>query len=178
MPYVLSNTAFCERKFRDRRILVIGRNYLTGLPGFWSGELVYWSRSVASFCRFLTSSQATVLPGTGEDYQVQAAVAQCPRSCIHYVTPSQRIVLEELLDRCEHFSGFMLRFDRGFSNVRLLTKVYSALLFCCSIIDAPYDTSAEADFLYSLIVKARFENNRYRKPKKQPRSSSEHVDWY
>ncbi|CAK9168027.1 unnamed protein product [Ilex paraguariensis] len=35
----------------------------------------------------------------GEDYQVQLAVGQCPRSCIHYVTPAQRVVLEELLDR-------------------------------------------------------------------------------
>ncbi|XP_027352650.1 uncharacterized protein LOC113863313 [Abrus precatorius] len=83
--------------------------------------------------------------GHGEDYQVQCAVGQCPRNCIHYVTPSQRILLEELLD---------------------------------SIVDAPYDTSAEADLLYSLITKARFENNRYQKPKKQPKASSEHVDWF
>ncbi|KAK7284347.1 hypothetical protein RJT34_19092 [Clitoria ternatea] len=83
--------------------------------------------------------------GHGEDYQVQSAVGQCPRSCIHYVTPSQRILLEELLD---------------------------------SILEAPYDTSAEADLLYSLIAKARFENNRYQKPKKQPKSSTQHVDWF
>ncbi|XP_061348488.1 uncharacterized protein LOC133293879 [Gastrolobium bilobum] len=83
--------------------------------------------------------------GHGEDYQVQCAVGQCPRSCIHYVTPSQRILLEELLD---------------------------------SIVDAPYDTSAEADLLYSLITKAKFENNRYQKPKKQPKKSSQHVDWF
>lgn len=38
-------------------------------------------------------------PVHGEDYRVQSAVNQCPRSCIHYVTPSQRIILEELLDR-------------------------------------------------------------------------------
>ncbi|MCI27128.1 pentatricopeptide repeat-containing protein, partial [Trifolium medium] len=37
--------------------------------------------------------------GQEEDYQVQCAVGQCPRSCIHYVTPSQRILLEELLHR-------------------------------------------------------------------------------
>ncbi|KAK1319639.1 hypothetical protein QJS10_CPB04g00699 [Acorus calamus] len=35
--------------------------------------------------------------GHGEDYQVQLAVGQCPRSCIYFVTPSQRAVLEELL---------------------------------------------------------------------------------
>ncbi|KAK3441489.1 hypothetical protein EUGRSUZ_B01873 [Eucalyptus grandis] len=81
----------------------------------------------------------------GDDYQVQVAVGQCPRNCIHYVTPSQRIILEELLD---------------------------------SVMDVPYDTSAEADLLYSLIVKAKFENNRFRKPKKQPKSSTNHVDWY
>nr|AFK34226.1 unknown [Lotus japonicus] len=83
--------------------------------------------------------------GRGEDYQVQQAVGQCPRNCIHYVTPSQRILLEELLD---------------------------------SILDAPYDISAEADLLYSLITKAKFENNRYQKPKKQPKTSTQHVDWF
>lgn len=39
------------------------------------------------------------LSGHAGDYQVQRAVGQCPRSCMHYVTPSQRIILEELLDR-------------------------------------------------------------------------------
>ncbi|KAJ6434428.1 hypothetical protein OIU84_018025 [Salix udensis] len=38
------------------------------------------------------------IAGHGEDYQVQLAVGQCPRSCIHYVTPSQRVILEEFLD--------------------------------------------------------------------------------
>nr|POF26891.1 hypothetical protein CFP56_37668 [Quercus suber] len=81
----------------------------------------------------------------GEDYQVQLAVGQCPRSCIHYVTPSQRIILEELLD---------------------------------SILSVPYNSSAEAELLYSLLVKAKFENNRYQKPKKQPKTSTQHVDWF
>ncbi|XP_044483721.1 chaperone protein dnaJ C76, chloroplastic [Mangifera indica] len=83
--------------------------------------------------------------GHGEDYQVQLAVGQCPRSCIHYVTPSQRVILEELLE---------------------------------SILNVPYDVSAEADLLYSLITKAKFENNRYQWPKKQPKTSSKHVDWF
>ncbi|KAL9229332.1 hypothetical protein vseg_004810 [Gypsophila vaccaria] len=83
--------------------------------------------------------------GHGEDYRVQLAVGQCPRSCIHYVTPSQRIILEELLD---------------------------------SILDTPYDTSAEEELLYGLIVKAKYENNRYQKPKKQPKVSAEYVDWF
>ncbi|KAH7543069.1 hypothetical protein FEM48_Zijuj02G0144200 [Ziziphus jujuba var. spinosa] len=39
--------------------------------------------------------------GHGEDYQVQIAIGQCPRSCIYYVTASQRIILEELLDMYE-----------------------------------------------------------------------------
>lgn len=47
----------------------------------------------------------------------------------------------------------------------------------CSILDMPYDTSAEAELLYSLIIKARFENNRYQRPKKPPKVSTEHVDW-
>ncbi|XP_047315817.1 chaperone protein dnaJ C76, chloroplastic [Impatiens glandulifera] len=82
--------------------------------------------------------------GHGEDYKVQLAVGQCPRSCIHYVTPSQRIILEELLD---------------------------------CILGMPFDTSVEAELLYSLIVKAKFENNRYRKPKKQEKASTGNVDW-
>ncbi|KAI4349982.1 hypothetical protein L6164_010515 [Bauhinia variegata] len=92
-----------------------------------------------------TGTALSTSQGHGEDYRVQVAVGQCPRSCIHYVTPSQRIILEELLD---------------------------------SILNAPYDTSAEADLLYSLITKAKFENNRYQKPKKQPKSSSQNVDWF
>ncbi|CAH8386143.1 unnamed protein product [Eruca vesicaria subsp. sativa] len=92
-----------------------------------------------------TGTARAMSQGHGEDYRVQSAVNLCPRNCIHYVTPSQRIILEELLD---------------------------------SILDKPYDCSAEAELLYALIVKAQFENNRYMKPKKkQPESSSKHVDW-
>lgn len=36
--------------------------------------------------------------GHSDDYQIQLAVGQCPKRCIHYVTPSQRAVLEDLLD--------------------------------------------------------------------------------
>ncbi|XP_075657666.1 uncharacterized protein LOC142627686 isoform X1 [Castanea sativa] len=89
--------------------------------------------------------QTLVSKGHGEDYQVQLAVGQCPRSCIHYVTPSQRIILEELLD---------------------------------SILSMPYNSSAEVELLYSLLVKAKFENNRYQKPKKQPKTSTQHIDWF
>lgn len=102
------------------------------------------ARHAFTFSSLTGTAQATS-QGHGEDYQVHLAAGQCPRSCIHYVTPSQRIVLEELLG---------------------------------SIMSTPYDTSAEADLLYSLIVKARFENNRYQKPKKQPKASTEHVDWF
>ncbi|XP_047970313.1 uncharacterized protein LOC125213683 [Salvia hispanica] len=91
-----------------------------------------------------TGTARATSQGHAGDYQVQRAVGQCPRSCMHYVTPSQRIILEELLD---------------------------------SILNMPYDTSAEAEFLYSLIVKARYENNRYQSPKKNPKVSSKHVDW-
>lgn len=92
-----------------------------------------------------TGTARATSQGHGEDYQVQIAVGQCPRSCIHYVTPSQRIILEELLE---------------------------------SILDVPFDSSAEADLLYSLIVKAKYENNRYRKPKKEPKASTKNVDWF
>ncbi|GAA0173108.1 hypothetical protein LIER_26793 [Lithospermum erythrorhizon] len=47
-----------------------------------------------------------------------------------------------------------------------------------SIINMPYDTSAEAELLYSLIIKAKYENNRFQKPKKKPKVSTEEVDWY
>nr|GLL29771.1 uncharacterized protein LOC109164027 [Ipomoea trifida]GME07576.1 chaperone protein DnaJ C76, chloroplastic [Ipomoea batatas] len=93
----------------------------------------------------LTGLAQATAQGKGEDYEVQVAVGQCPKSCIHYVTPSQRLILEELLN---------------------------------SIINKPYDTSAEAELLYTLIVKARFENNRYKKPKKEPKVSTKHVDWF
>ncbi|XP_038988743.1 uncharacterized protein LOC103714688 isoform X2 [Phoenix dactylifera] len=35
--------------------------------------------------------------GHGDDYLVESAVGQCPRRCIHYVTPSQRVILEDML---------------------------------------------------------------------------------
>ncbi|XP_017633323.1 uncharacterized protein LOC108475871 [Gossypium arboreum] len=91
-----------------------------------------------------TGTARATSQGHGEDYRVQLAVGQCPRNCIHFVTPSQRIILEELLD---------------------------------SILNVPFDISAEADLLYS-IVKAKFENNRYQKPKKQPKTSTKNVDWF
>jgi hypothetical protein len=40
----------------------------------------------------------------------------------------------------------------------------------------PYDL-AEAAVLDSLLSKAKFENNRYRKPKRGAKSSSDYVDW-
>ncbi|KAH1083632.1 hypothetical protein J1N35_023393 [Gossypium stocksii] len=92
-----------------------------------------------------TGTARATSQGHGEDYRVQLAVGQCPRNCIHFVTPSQRIILEELLD---------------------------------SILNVPFDVSAEADLLYSLIVKAKFENNRYQKPTKQPKTSTKNVDWF
>lgn len=43
----------------------------------------------------------------------------------------------------------------------------------------PYDCLAEADLLYGLIVKAEYENNRYqKKAKKQPKVSTQNVDWF
>ncbi|XP_018434977.1 chaperone protein dnaJ C76, chloroplastic isoform X2 [Raphanus sativus] len=97
-----------------------------------------------SYPCFKTASHVFSCDSTGTA-RAMSQVNQCPRNCIHYVTPSQRIILEELLD---------------------------------SVLDKPYDCSAEAELLYALIVKAQFENNRYQKPKKkQPESSSKHVDW-
>ncbi|KAL0364798.1 UNVERIFIED_CONTAM: hypothetical protein Sangu_0577400 [Sesamum angustifolium] len=93
----------------------------------------------------VTGTARAASQGHAEDYQVQLAVGQCPRGCIHYVTPSQRVILEELLE---------------------------------TILNMPYDTSAEAELLYSLIVKANYENNRYQTPKRNAKVSSKHVDWF
>lgn len=46
----------------------------------------------------------------------------------------------------------------------------------CSVLRVPYDL-AEASLLDSLISKAKFENDRYQKPKRKPRASTEYVDW-
>ncbi|OEL34463.1 hypothetical protein BAE44_0004519 [Dichanthelium oligosanthes] len=45
-----------------------------------------------------------------------------------------------------------------------------------SVLMAPYDL-AEAFVLDSLLTKAKFENNRYTKPKRGAKSSSDYVDW-
>ncbi|KAF4349603.1 hypothetical protein F8388_003787 [Cannabis sativa] len=103
------------------------------------------TRAPHAFTFASTGTATATSQGHGEDYQAQLAVGQCPRSCIHYVTHSQRIILEELLD---------------------------------SIMNMPYDCSAEADLLYGLIVKSKYENNRYQKPKKQAKVSTENVDWF
>ena len=58
----------------------------------------------------------------------------------------------------------------------LIIKLF--LHWFCSFLEVPYDCLAEADLLHSLIVRARFENNRFQKPKKQPETSSKDVDWF
>ncbi|CAA7405982.1 unnamed protein product [Spirodela intermedia] len=45
----------------------------------------------------LSGAARAISQDRSENYQVQLAVGQCPRRCIHYVTPSQRSILEELL---------------------------------------------------------------------------------
>ncbi|BBN16059.1 hypothetical protein MPTK1_7g03180 [Marchantia polymorpha subsp. ruderalis] len=44
-----------------------------------------------------TGCARAVKQGKGDEYHVQLAVGQCPRNCIHYLTPEQRIIVEELL---------------------------------------------------------------------------------
>ncbi|KAG6542430.1 hypothetical protein Mapa_016120 [Marchantia paleacea] len=44
-----------------------------------------------------TGCARVVKQGKGGEYHVQLAVGQCPRNCIHYLTPEQRILVEELL---------------------------------------------------------------------------------
>lgn len=54
--------------------------------------------------------------------------------------------------------------------------ISSVVKIFCSALAAPYDI-AEAALLDSLIAKAKFENNRYQKPKRKPKVSTEYVDW-
>lgn len=72
----------------------------------------------------------------------------------------------------DHFISTFQK-NKKFDNI-----YYVVICCCCSILNVPFDCSAEADLLYTLIVKAKFENNRYKKPKKQPNVSTKHVDWY
>ncbi|KAJ3676300.1 hypothetical protein LUZ60_003712 [Juncus effusus] len=44
-----------------------------------------------------TGTARATSQGHGYDYNVQLAVGQCPRRCIYYVTSSQRVILEDLL---------------------------------------------------------------------------------
>ncbi|KAJ7571386.1 hypothetical protein O6H91_01G161700 [Diphasiastrum complanatum] len=46
-----------------------------------------------------TSCARAVSQVETSEYHVQLAVGQCPRNCIYYVTPAQRMVLEDLLRR-------------------------------------------------------------------------------
>ncbi|KAE8684108.1 microtubule-binding protein TANGLED-like [Hibiscus syriacus] len=59
----------------------------------------------------LTGTERATSQGHSKDSQVQLAVDQCPRSCIHFVTPSQRIILEELLDRYVCISDSLQQFS-------------------------------------------------------------------
>nr|POE50064.1 hypothetical protein CFP56_68474 [Quercus suber] len=59
-----------------------------------------------------------------------------------------------------------------------LASTGSAKGFFTSILSTPYSSLAEAEMLYSLMVKAKFENNRCLKPKKQPKTSTQHVGWF
>ncbi|KAG2395141.1 uncharacterized protein HKW66_Vig0074830 [Vigna angularis] len=139
---------FCSWDYGEMAEEEFGRVGKKGIGGRKKGDKIVEKLEGAPHAFTYASSTGTARAssqGHGDDYQVQCAVGQCPRNCIHYVTPSQRIFLEELLD---------------------------------SILEAPYDTSAEADLLYSLINKAKFENNRYQKPQRKPKASSQNVDWF
>ncbi|XP_020582273.1 uncharacterized protein LOC110025919 isoform X2 [Phalaenopsis equestris] len=48
---------------------------------------------------FENGTARVISQGHVDDYQVQLAVGQCPRRCIHYVTPSQRAILQDVLQR-------------------------------------------------------------------------------
>ncbi|XP_020684474.1 chaperone protein dnaJ C76, chloroplastic [Dendrobium catenatum] len=57
-------------------------------------------RAPYAFSFTLESGTARVVSqGHVDDYQVQLAVGQCPRKCIHYVTSSQRVILQDVLQR-------------------------------------------------------------------------------
>ncbi|GMI79320.1 hypothetical protein HRI_001601300 [Hibiscus trionum] len=60
--------------------------------------MILRSEPRCNFSRFVYSA------GHGEDHRARLAVGQCLRNCIHFVSPSQRIILEELLDRSKKCS--------------------------------------------------------------------------
>ncbi|KAF9607601.1 hypothetical protein IFM89_037529 [Coptis chinensis] len=73
------------------------------------------------------------------------------------------------------------------SSIFMCTKSTSCLLILInwyymrnfsSILSLPYSSSAEADYLYSLITKAKFENNRYQKPRREPMVTIYNVDMF
>ncbi|KAF3785422.1 Chaperone protein [Nymphaea thermarum] len=98
-----------------------------------------------SFSKYFRRYAADIVAGHGDDYLVQLAVGQCPRNCIYYVTPLQRVILEEILS---------------------------------SILNSPYATP-EVNSLDSLLAKAKFENNRHRKPKRPAiKNFTQFVDWF
>ncbi|XP_031480151.1 chaperone protein dnaJ C76, chloroplastic isoform X2 [Nymphaea colorata] len=93
----------------------------------------------------MTGAACASSQGHGDDYLVQLAVGQCPRNCIYYVSPLQRVILEEILS---------------------------------SILNSPYATP-EVNSLDSLLAKAKFENNRHRKPKRPAiKNFTQFVDWF
>lgn len=89
---------------QDVHTLVL-RQHLMSFRVIQLAQLEQCLKVCVSFCFLcirllhIASNICLYWPGHGEDYRVQSAVNQCPRNCIHYVTPSQRIILEELLDR-------------------------------------------------------------------------------
>ncbi|KAJ1695645.1 hypothetical protein LUZ63_012343 [Rhynchospora breviuscula] len=69
-----------------------------------------------------TGTARATSQGHGDDYQVQLAVGQCPRRCIYYVTPYQRVILEDLLERV-----LLAPYDMG--EVALLDSLISTAYF-------------------------------------------------
>ncbi|CAM6081788.1 unnamed protein product [Calypogeia fissa] len=57
---------------------------------------VFQFAAETGWARAYNQDSATWMAGKG-GYHVQLAVGQCPRNCIHYVTPEQRFRLEEIL---------------------------------------------------------------------------------
>lgn len=90
---------------------------------------------------------AATCQGYGDDYLVQLAVGQCPRTCIHYVTPSQRALLEDVLRN-------VLKNPYDMGEAALLEHL-----------------------IMKAAVENKRSSNKKIIPKREPEASTEHVDW-
>nr|POE50063.1 hypothetical protein CFP56_68474 [Quercus suber] len=91
----------------------------------------------------------------------------CPYSCVKWAPYAFSLA------STGSAKGFFTSFKTSVDMIRIILEE-----LLDSILSTPYSSLAEAEMLYSLMVKAKFENNRCLKPKKQPKTSTQHVGWF